>query len=59
MKGKSIDVILTFVACSANGIPRGRGVRGAARGLERELKGIEAAPKKTIEQFFSENQQKI
>ena len=29
----------------AGGVPRGRGVRGAARGLERELKGTGATQK--------------
>jgi hypothetical protein len=33
---------------SANSVPRDRGVRGAARGLERELKGPGATPKGAI-----------
>jgi len=40
-KSKIHQLFSTRPTCS---VPRGRGVRGAARGLERELKGTGATP---------------
>jgi hypothetical protein len=37
-RGKSKSIYQPFMTRSANSVPRGRGVRGAARGLEREVK---------------------
>jgi hypothetical protein len=42
---RQID-LSTVPPAHANSVPRERGVRGAARGLERELKGIVATHKK-------------
>jgi hypothetical protein len=42
---RQID-LSTVPPAPANSVPRERGVRGAARGLERELKGIVATHKK-------------
>jgi len=42
---EQIDPSTLFRRPSTKGVPRDRGVRGAARGLERELKGIGATQK--------------